>query len=188
MTTTLDATPVALVSAAREATGPALAPHHTILVPLDGSELSERALPFAVALAQPQGDTILLLEATDAHHPIELADSYLSRWADRLHAGHDLTIVRDITAGDPGHAIVDQASLHSVDLIVMATHARTGVERAIKGSVADYVLHHAAVPVLLVPATCDQSWGGSVREASPAKPPHGHAIQGFPRRTARPSD
>jgi nucleotide-binding universal stress UspA family protein len=133
-------------------------PVHTILVPLDGSELSEQALPFAVALARQHGGGLLLLEATDEQHPSAEVDAYLSRWADRLKDDCGVAVVRDVAVGDAGRAIVDEAERHKADLIVMATHARTGVERALKGSVADFVLHHAAAPVLLVPAACDRSW------------------------------
>jgi nucleotide-binding universal stress UspA family protein len=161
VTRTIDVGAAAAAPAAREAdvSDCAGATHHAVLVPLDGSELSERALPFAVALAQQHGGALLLLEATDVHHPNDQADAYLGNWAERLVHGCGLRVVRDVVTGEAGHAIVDEAALHGVDLIVMATHARTGVERALKGSVADYVLHHASVPVLLVPAACDRSWG-----------------------------
>jgi nucleotide-binding universal stress UspA family protein len=133
----------------------------TVLVPLDGSELAERALPFAVALARRHGDSLVLVEVADVQHPRDAADAYLRRWVDRLQAGCGVHAEAGVTAGEVGHAIVDEAQRRGVELVVMATHARTGVERALKGSVADYVLHHAAVPVLLVPAACDRTWDAS---------------------------
>ena len=56
---------------------------------------------------------------------------------------------------DPVAAILDAAQLHRADLIVMSTHGRSGLGRMVYGSVADQVLRHAEVPVLLVPATAD---------------------------------
>ena len=132
----------------------------SILVPLDGSQLSERALPFAVALARQHDCSLLLMEASDEQHPNVAAEAYLQRWADRLAAGCGIAVVPDVAVGDAGRAIVEEAARRGVELIVMATHARTGVERMLKGSVADYVLHNAAAPVLLVPEACDRAWGG----------------------------
>ena len=131
-----------------------------ILVPLDGSQLSERALPFAVALARQHDCPLLLMEASDDQHPGAAAEAYLRRWADRLAAGCGIAVVQDVALGDAGRAIVEEAARRHVDLIVMATHARTGMERMLKGSVTDYVLHNAATPVLLVSETCDRAWGG----------------------------
>ena len=132
---------------------------HTILVPLDGTALAERALPFAVAMARQHASTILLLEVADQQHPVDEAEAYLRRWGERLAAGCDVAVARDVLVGAASRAIVDEAAQRDVDLIVMATHARTGVDRMVRGSVADYVLHHAHVPVLLVPAASDCTWG-----------------------------
>ena len=133
---------------------------HTILVPLDGSELAERALPYAVTLARQYGSTVLLLEVADHRHPAADAEVYLRRWAERLAVVCGVAAAHDVAAGQAGPSIVDEAAQRGVDLIVMATHARTGVERMVMGSVADYVLHHAGAPVLLVPEACERVWGG----------------------------
>ena len=132
---------------------------HTILVPLDGTELAERALPYAVAMARRYGSTLLLLEVADHQHPVDDAESYLRRWSERLAEGCGVAVARDVLVGAASRAIVDEAAQRHVDLIVMATHARTGVDRMVRGSVADYVLHHAQVPVLLVPEASDRTWG-----------------------------
>ena len=130
----------------------------TILVPLDGTELAEHAIPFAVSLARQHGSALLLVGASHGHHALEEAAAYLQRWHERLEVGCELRVAHDVAVGEPGRAIVDAATRHAADLVVMATHARTGVERAVKGSVADYVLRHAGAPVLLVPAACHHSW------------------------------
>jgi nucleotide-binding universal stress UspA family protein len=55
-----------------------------------------------------------------------------------------------ILQGAPADAILTYAKNEQIDLIVMATHGRTGLARALFGSVAESVLHHAACPVLLI--------------------------------------
>ena len=52
--------------------------------------------------------------------------------------------------GDPGEAIVDAATAESVDLIVLGSHGRHGVNRSIFGSVSDHVVRHAPCPVVVV--------------------------------------
>ncbi len=63
-------------------------------------------------------------------------------------AGFRTAIV--IRAGDPVAEIVDCAGASEFDLIVMATHGRTGLRRALMGSVAQGVLERSTVPVMLV--------------------------------------
>ena len=50
----------------------------------------------------------------------------------------------------PGPAIVDQANANQVDLIALATHGRSGLRRAVSGSVADHVLRESHLPTLLI--------------------------------------
>jgi len=58
--------------------------------------------------------------------------------------------------GLPGETIIDYARRHPIDLIVMATHGRSGLQRWVYGSVADKVLRGADLPVLLVRAQSKQ--------------------------------
>jgi nucleotide-binding universal stress UspA family protein len=58
----------------------------------------------------------------------------------------------EVVEGVPGPAIVDTARRRGCDLIMMSTHGRSGVGRALLGSVADYVVRHSPIPVLLVRA------------------------------------
>ena len=55
-----------------------------------------------------------------------------------------------VTSGDPFEKILDAAESHRIDLIVLATHGRTGIKRLIIGNVAEKVVRHAACPVLTV--------------------------------------
>ncbi len=138
-----------------------------ILVPLDGSELSEKALVHGHALAKALGAQLVLLCVVvfptrdfDVTPPMEDAVSsevlaetkrYLENHAGKLRrAGVGVTTFAE--SGRVADTIIDFAASHQVDLIVMSTHGRTGAARWIIGSVADRVVHGAHVPVLLVRA------------------------------------
>jgi nucleotide-binding universal stress UspA family protein len=54
-----------------------------------------------------------------------------------------------VRGNDAGEAIVDVAKRFRCDLIVMSTHGLTGIRRVVLGSVADHVVQHASIPVLL---------------------------------------
>lgn len=132
----------------------------TILVPLDGSTLAERALPYAESLARSAGARMLLLRAIQAHafpgtdpadeqlKAVEAAESYLQRVASGLQTG---TAIETIAFyGDPVEAIVLEAALREASLIVMSTHGRSGLGQLLYGSVARAVLQRSSAPVLLV--------------------------------------
>ena len=72
----------------------------------------------------------------------------------KLAKGRGLTVENGrihLLEGTPAHALVDAAKRGSFDLIVVGTHSRRGLERALLGSVALGVLHHAPCPVLIAP-------------------------------------
>ena len=144
-----------------------------ILVPLDGSELGEAALAHAEGLARKLGSRVLLLRVANmpatligevapmgGPMPPELiedaiqaetdeARDYLTRSAQRLKdAG--LQVDWEVVEGDPGRAIIDTAHQRNADLIAMATHGRSGLQRLVLGSVADRVVRESHLPVLLV--------------------------------------
>jgi nucleotide-binding universal stress UspA family protein len=143
-----------------------------ILVPLDGSKLAEKALPYAEALAQKfEAELILvrvlqlLLEAIPAgpytgmafhQHTVQdrqEATTYLNEAATRVRKAGILPL-RQVVLNAPAipSAITELASEESVDLIVMCTHGRSGLSRLVFGSVAGQVLHDAPCPVFLVKA------------------------------------
>lgn len=66
--------------------------------------------------------------------------------------GHDVGVATEflVWEGDPGEAIVDAARAEGVDLIVLGSHGRSGVNRSIFGSVSDHVVRHAPCPVVVV--------------------------------------
>jgi nucleotide-binding universal stress UspA family protein len=119
-----------------------------ILVTLDGSQPAEAALSYAEALARQDGDTLYLLRAAppDDH---AAAGRYLDRLAGDSRA-RGLAVETLVLDGSPADAVVTAAARDGADLIVMATHGRTGLERTRHGSVADEVLHRTPTPLLLV--------------------------------------
>ena len=145
-----------------------------IIVPLDGSELAEQALPQAEELARLTNAPIHLVRIIDVGNPgqygaylaLEAAgyaealerdeaetETYLEAMGRRLaDRGHSVAVEHQ--RGHPAQELV--ALTRPDDLIVMATHGRGGVGRALLGSVADEVVRHARVPVLLVRASAEQ--------------------------------
>ena len=138
-----------------------------LLVPLDGSELAEAALPLATAVAEKFHSKITLVTAgqvpyyvgegldfTKIHNDIsqnieEETKQYLrQKQKDLIAQGFQVNL--EIVVGHPpADTILQTAATHDVDTIVMSTHGRGGVLRWMLGSVADMVLRKATVPVLL---------------------------------------
>ena len=143
-----------------------------VLAPLDGSALSETALPFAAALVGG-GGRLVLLRAVPPHAPpgsphadaggeeraaLEVVESYLTDV--RLSLDARLRVETVARAGQAGATIVREAERQRADLVVMTSHGRAGPSRALFGSVADHAMRHASVPVLIVPPRCDRAWPG----------------------------
>ena len=141
--------------------------YRRIIVPVDGSDLAEQVIPHVEALAKAFSAQVTVLWVTPpvssvAGMPVaseerwkseddERAVPYLSRIEQRLRAGGaEPTIVRD--HGSPAETIVERARALGADLIVMTTHGRSGLKRAVMGSVAEGVLQRTDCPVLLVRA------------------------------------
>lgn len=142
-----------------------------ILVPLDGSSLSEEALPHAVALAHTNMAAITLLRVVTSSiaamptlwpvsqdhlvwryesEEVKGAQSYMAEIAKALES-QGLIVRVEMLEGDPAMEIVRYAEQHpDVQFIAMSTHGRSGLERLLFGSVAERVLHSSPVPLLLV--------------------------------------
>ena len=135
---------------------------NTVLVPLDGSVLAEGALPRAIELAAHSDTRVILLRATQAStfpagdmisaqvKVVDEAEHYLAEVASRLSAVGVKNVQSSVWYGPPASAIVDAAALNHVDLIVMASHGRSGLGRVVMGSVAESVLRGTTTPILLV--------------------------------------
>ncbi|MGE3273055.1 MAG: universal stress protein [Chloroflexota bacterium] len=136
-----------------------------ILVPLDGSLLSERALPYAAALARAAGARLRLTHVmphppVPAHARKELdVATRLEYLARDLRAQDIQATARTIADYPPATAVIDAAAADPpADLIVMSTHGHGGIGRWLYGSVADQILSGSTIPVLLVPAAGGPAW------------------------------
>lgn len=135
-----------------------------LLVTIDFSQASKKALPYAVALAREFDAALLLLHVVPAHLPAELSQLGVVLEENRLlaEAREGLSRLRQAeldpelrvdtlaVSGAPAHAICRAAEAHAADLIVMATHGHTGLKHFLLGSVTENVVRHAGCPVLVV--------------------------------------
>ena len=134
-----------------------------IMLPLDGSPLAECALPYAESLARATRAKLILVRAASARTlpgadpsgdqlgVIIDAESYLASVAQRL-GERGVETETAVPYGDAAGWIVDEIRIRRADAIVMATHGRSGLGRWVYGSVAEEVLAHSPVPVMLVRA------------------------------------
>ena len=145
-----------------------------LVLPLDGSDESEVAAEHAIDLADRYDATLHLLHVVDTRpydaegitqsviesleeRGREAIDAVAERAADR-----DLHVTPVVVEGDPHESILEYVADSGVDLIVMATHGRTGFERMLLGSVAERTVRTAPVPVHIVPVSgddADRSYG-----------------------------
>ncbi|NTW97420.1 MAG: universal stress protein [Oscillochloris sp.] len=142
-------------------------PFRHIIVPLDGSALAEQILPHAMAMADHDGAELTLLRIIESH-PVpapgsniayrphedtvteqrDTATIYLDRLARELLAGGHPAHIAVVAAEHPARAILTAAEERGADLIALATRGRSGLTRAILGSVADKILRGGTLPML----------------------------------------
>lgn len=134
----------------------------TILVPIDFYEPSRAALDAATAIAAKFGAKVIAMHvipppalASVAGMPVppdvdQRDPSAVSKELAELTAGFGGPILKVVHQGDAGSFILKEAVDSDCDLIVMGTAGRTGIVRAILGSVAEYVSRRAPCPVLLI--------------------------------------
>ncbi len=166
----------------------------SILVPLDGSTLSEQALPLALAIARGAGAKVHLAlvhvappapmgsEPAPQYATLELGlreweTAYLSSLATTLRSKVTVPVSSALLDGPIAPTLTDFARGNRVDLIVMTTHGRGPAQRAWLGSVADALVRSARVPVLLVRA----AEGEAPRQTEPAIGRILVALDGSPR-------
>ena len=138
-----------------------------ILVTLDTSELAEKALPHGIDLAKACGAELHLVCVVPVVNPEAMQGAGVAvDWAQQVaHSREYMKGVRkeimasglevewDVCQGDITEEILRYCEQQECDLIVMTTHGRSGLGRWVYGSIADRVLRHASVPVLLVRAS-----------------------------------
>ena len=145
-----------------------------ILVCMDGSKLAEQVLPFATEIAQAFRSRLIFFTAlpepvivapgipgvapAHVHTDAMVADAIKGQaeaetYLDRLVAqamDKGIKAEKMVMTGLPGPTIIEFAERSGIGLIAIATHGRGGVERAVMGSVADYLLRRSQVPVFVV--------------------------------------
>ena len=143
---------------------------HNILVPLDGSQLAEQALPYARALAEKFDGNLTLLwvlqppplmpvtefgvlpvhDESLLERAEKQANDYLGRLREQLNEDGIPAWVAVTRSPAVAEAIVDFAAQGDFQLIVKTTHGRSGISRWVFGSVAAKVLERAPCPIFLV--------------------------------------
>jgi len=122
-----------------------------ILIPLDGSPIGESILLSIFPLLRAGQVESTLFHAAETADTIETLEARLEAQRRMLESKGVETRIR-IISGKPAEEIVRQAEIGGFDLIAMATHGRTGLERVVMGSVAEEVVRSSPVPTLLCKA------------------------------------
>jgi len=146
--------------------------YQKIMVPLDGSQVAECVIPHIETIA---GKSAARVELVTVIEPLEIptrgqialsdddikqidaegkneAAKYLKQVSSRLsQAGVKVDTV--MLSGKPADSLVRYAVNNGVDLIIMATHGRSGISKIFWGSVAEKILRATAIPVLLIKTT-----------------------------------
>jgi nucleotide-binding universal stress UspA family protein len=149
-----------------------------LLVPLDGSLFASQALPYATDVAQSFGAEVILIQivrpatfviAAGAPGGISPAASEIAvqaaREADKRNAARARRYLSDkvramtsqrvkssyqVLVGDTARSIIEFSEKENIDLVVMTTHGKSGLKRAVMGSVADAVIRQSGKPVLVI--------------------------------------
>jgi universal stress protein A len=137
-----------------------------IAVATDFSETAESAAAVAREYARAFGARVHLLHVTWAGE--EQPRRRLTEMAADF--GPEVGVVTALEFGSPAAHIVDYARRHGIDLIVLGTHGRTGISRALVGSVAERVVRTAPCPVLTVSRAVEPAVASETEATAPALP------------------
>ncbi len=156
--------------------------YNKILLPLDGSELSQQAIPHAIELAKSFGANVVLFQVIDSVSQIiaettpatiepipsgqltvEIAESAVQGQREAAEANLAAVVGRfvqadvpeaqlsiEVAEGQAAPTITDAVEELGCDLVVIATHGRSGLGRALLGSVADHVARHTPTAAVLL--------------------------------------
>lgn len=147
-----------------------------ILIGIDDSRQSEKAAAYGFALAKSLGAAVALVEVVepiviapvnsglagggmdmiDPFPPMEIMDAQDESAKTVMHRfvtmyGSEFQITKFLESGDAATVLIDTAVRFNADLIVVGSHARSGFDRLLSGSVAEDVSRHSEIPVLVVP-------------------------------------
>ena len=146
-----------------------------VLVPLDGSEFSESALPPAVTIAQRWNAGLEILIVHESLPMLEYdlwplasrewIEDYIEKAATRIKEETGMTVSSMVLDGSPAEAIQNHAAAREADLIVMATHGRGPMSRFWLGGTADGLIRRSTIPILLL-----RPWEGAVGDQPEFRP------------------
>ncbi len=145
-------------------------PKNKVVILLDGSEFSERILPYVQRFLRPEDNELILFRVSDPVHGFHYHDGPLhvdvyddqaevaekAKLSAELHhdvqmlAGVGYPVTTEIRFGKTANEVEDFIRRERVDLVAMVTHGRTGLSKMLQGSIAEHVLHHVTIPVLLL--------------------------------------
>jgi nucleotide-binding universal stress UspA family protein len=156
-----------------------------ILVPVDSSDFSRSAVLYAADLGRALQAELVLLNVVEPAIP--LTPTYVApmagfnpvhkdlidgarKYVDDLKALFEgVPSVCMVRSGEPGAVILDTATDENIDLIVMATHGRSGLSRLLMGSTTEAVVRHSPVPVLALRAALLVPGKSSVSVTAPPR-------------------
>lgn len=144
-----------------------------VLIPVDGSKNSQNAFEFYIENLLKADDEVLLLHvqqtpnlnAISLHEPLSLpTEEWATKIKDEVAKSqkliqhyemlceqHKLAKKTLLASGKPGESICQNVKEKAVDMVVMGSRGMNALRRTFVGSVSDYVLHHAHIPVTIVP-------------------------------------
>jgi len=141
-----------------------------ILVPTDFSEFADAALKKAVDIATPSDTKIYLLHVIDEHiqqcavdyclsqelvkqmekESVKASRDKLQKEAKAIIKAKKVNVIFDVKNGVPSEVILSEQKAKKIDLIVIASHGKTGILKQLMGSVADKVVKGSKCPVMVV--------------------------------------
>ncbi|RNI14611.1 universal stress protein [Methanohalophilus sp. RSK] len=135
-----------------------------ILIATDGSTENKKAVSYGIELAKLSGARVYVTYVADTasfdsipmdggwEMMYELLEKEGKEITDKVisDTGDDIEIESKLLEGHPGHEIIDFAESNGIDLIVMGTHGKSGLDRFLLGSVAEKVTRNSHVPVMVV--------------------------------------
>ena len=137
-----------------------------ILIIADESQPSVKAIKYGFKLSKEFGANAALMNVVEPSLAIGNVDAgifpddamaalkrkaadFLDRMKQMYGEGVDIEIMTSV--GDVQTNVIDVANQWHADIIVTGTHGRTGLNKLLKGSIAESIIHHSAVPVFVVP-------------------------------------
>lgn len=138
--------------------------YERVLLPTDGSETADRAVDQAIDIANKYDAALHALYVVDETEPVlnvRGSDESFDRLEDegegvvddvteRARRASVSSVAGSVQQGEPAETILEYVDSNGIDLVVMGTHGRSGLDRHLLGSVAEKVVRHAAASVLTV--------------------------------------